>query len=165
LRFEHDDRRTSSPHLTDVLTRSKRERRTKFNLYHHQHAVNHDKPTIRPPPSRNLRPSAASSQLLARFAQLPTTVQSMMEQQGVLPPTELRTSAAFMSFLEQTLDPVTLKVLSDPQQDLLEGLSAVQRHLKARSAEALALHLYTKELLRLISVAAARQHLAVARNR
>jgi hypothetical protein len=89
----------------------------------------------------------------------------MMEQRGVITPKELRSSEAFIRFLEQNLDPAVLRTVADPPSDLLKALPAVQGHLKSRSAEALAVHLYTKELLRLISVAAARQHLAAARDR
>jgi hypothetical protein len=92
-------------------------------------------------------------------------VQNMMEERGVSTPTELRTTEAFMRFIEQRLDPTTLKAVADPQGDLLGVLSVVRNSLSSRSAEALAIHLYTKELLRLVRVAAARQHIASARNR
>lgn len=88
----------------------------------------------------------------------------MMERLGVKPPKELRSTGAFRQFLEQNLDPTALKEVSEPQADPLVVMGVVQDHLSSRSAEALAVHLYSKELLRLITIAAARQ-IAAARSR
>lgn len=92
-------------------------------------------------------------------------MQKMMEQRGVRTPAELESNAAFMRFCEANLDSATLQAVSDPRGDPRHVLDAVRAHLNSRSAEALALHLYSKELLRLVSVAAARQHLPAARAR
>lgn len=135
-------------------------------MNHHQRTIDHDKQARRSIPPHSQRPSASSSvALLASFDALPTTVQKMMEESGVRTPIELRCTAAFMRFIEQNLDPSTLRKVADPKGDFPGVLSAVQGSLRSRSAEAMAIHLYTKELLRLLSVAAARQHLAAARNR
>ncbi len=127
--------------------------------------MNHNETKAGSPPMRSLSPGEISSGLRARFEELPGNVLKMMEERGVTTPTELRSSDAFMRFLEQNLHPNTLRAVADPHRDLLRALSAVRSDLSSRSAEALAIHLYTKELLRLVSVAAARQHLAAARNR
>lgn len=135
-----------------------------FTLYLNQPTMNQSKPTTPSPPASRASPCPISTGLLASFTELPATVQKMMEQRGVMTPKELRTSVAFTRFLEKSFDPATLRAVTNPQGDLLAGLNVVQSHLRSRSAEALAIHLYTKELLRLISVAAARKHLAAARN-
>jgi hypothetical protein len=127
--------------------------------------MKHDEPTTRSPPACSPGPCATSSRLLACFAELPSTVKKLMEQRGVTTPEKLRTSAAFMHLLEQSLDPGALKAVTTPSGDSIKVLNAVQGHLRSLSAEALAVHLYTKELLRLLSVAAARQYIAAARNR
>jgi hypothetical protein len=134
-------------------------------MNHHQRTIDHNKQERRLIPPTSQRPSASSSALLASFDALPTTVQKMMEERGIQTPIELRCTAAFMRFIEQNLDPATLRKVADPKGDFPGVLSAVQGSLRSRSAEAMAIHLYTKELLRLLSVAAARQHLAAARNR
>lgn len=136
-----------------------------FNRYKDQPTMNHKEPKSRSPPVCNARPCAISSELLASFNNLPTTVQKMMEQRGVLTPTELRTSAVFTRSLEQNLDPVALRTVTDQPRDLRRGLNVVRGHLRSRSAEGLAIHLYTNVLPRLIGIAAARQHLEAVRSR
>jgi hypothetical protein len=110
-------------------------------------------------------PCDSSSELHADLAQLPCTVQRMMRERGVTTPEALRSTAAFMRSIEQNLDASVLESISDPHADILQVLRAVQGSLTTRSAEALAIHLYTKELLRLMTVAAARQQLAVRKRR
>jgi hypothetical protein len=130
-----------------------------------QPTMNHHKPTIRPHLARAPTASAASNGMVTHFSALPTIVQNMMAARGVPTPEGLRDTDAFMRFLERSLEPNTLQALRQPQDDLRQVLSAVKGDLSTRSAEALALHLYTKELLRLLGVAAARQYLEEARYR
>lgn len=87
----------------------------------------------------------------------------MMKELGVTTPQELRSTADFMRFIEQNLNPAVLSAVSDAQSDPLSIMSAIRGCLSTRSAEALAVHLYTRELLRLITIAAAHQHRALGR--
>jgi hypothetical protein len=134
-------------------------------IYQHQLTMKHQPPMTRSPPRIYARSSATTSALLASLGDLPRTVQKMMEERGVTAPEELRSTEAFVRFLEQSVHPSTLSAVTDPQGGLRGVLSIVRGDLSSRSAQSLAVHLYTKELLRLVSIAAAREHLAEARDR
>jgi hypothetical protein len=120
------------------------------------------------PTSTPLRAGQASAEarlagLLATFNDLPRTVQALMTRAGVTIPAELRSTAGFMRFIEQNLDQTAVDAICEPDRDPLDVFAAVRGCLSSRSAEALAIHLFTKELLRLITLAAATQHLASTR--
>lgn len=95
--------------------------------------------------------------LLDRFYRLPRAIDRMLLQRGLVTIYQRANLQRALDILDQGLDNETREAISGAGCDSEQSLERIQKYLARCSTDALAFHLYTKELLRLVQKTAAGQ--------
>lgn len=91
------------------------------------------------------------------FLQLPKVVEQILHQHGLATPIPRLDDAWYTQILDSGIDAVTLTAITQPSSSPYDAFELVRDCLNKRSAEALALHIYICELLKLCEITVARQ--------